>query len=88
MYIDIPKDSQNVDKSCTFSSLVSSYIRLCAMNDKSKTTLVSDLVVCGSSYQTRATLSYDMRPNKQTQSIKSSCSTHKCGLLIVLPPHT
>ena len=30
------KESQNVDKRCTFSSLVSSYIHLYAMNDKSK----------------------------------------------------
>ena len=40
----MPKESKNVDKSCAFSSLVRSYDH--AINDKSKTTLVSDLV-CG-----------------------------------------
>ena len=38
MYIDVPKESQNADKMCTFSSLVSSYNHFYAMNDKSKTT--------------------------------------------------
>ena len=49
----MPNESQNVDKRRTFSSLISNYNQVCAMNDKSKTTLmcatvlVSDLVVCG-----------------------------------------
>ena len=34
----MPKESQNVDKRCIFSSLVSNYNHLYAMNDKSKTT--------------------------------------------------
>ena len=38
MYIKIPKASANVDKKCAFSSLVSSYDHLYAMNDKNKTT--------------------------------------------------
>ena len=33
------KESQNVDKRCTFSSLISSYNNLYAMNAKKKTTL-------------------------------------------------
>ena len=40
----MPKESKNVDKRCTLSSLVSSFDHLNAMNDKSKTTLV-----CGQS---------------------------------------
>ena len=57
----MPKESQNVDIWCTFSSLVSSYDRLYAMNNKSEVTLV-----CGSSYHTRAVISCDMKPHKQT----------------------
>ena len=34
----MPKESQNVDKRCTLSSLVSNYNHLYAMDDKSKTT--------------------------------------------------
>ena len=33
------KESKNVDKRCTFSSLFNSYNHLYAVNDKSKTTL-------------------------------------------------
>ena len=42
----MPKELQNVDKRCTFSSLVSSYNHLYAMNDKSKTTLVCGTANC------------------------------------------
>ena len=35
----MPKESQNVDKRCTFSSLVIIYNHLYAMNDKRKATL-------------------------------------------------
>ena len=45
--------------------------------------IVSDLVVCGASYQTRAALSCDMRPHKQMRSDKSSCSTHSCGFPVL-----
>ena len=45
--------------------------------------IVSDLVVSGSSYHTRAALSCDMRPHKQTRSDTSSCSTHSCGFPIM-----
>ena len=45
--------------------------------------IVSDLVVCGASYHTRAALSCDMRPHKQTRSDTSSCSTHSCGVPIL-----
>ena len=38
----MPKQSKNVDKVCTFSSLVSSYDHLYAMNNKSKTTLMCE----------------------------------------------
>ena len=68
----MPKESQNVDKRCTFSSLISSYHHLYAMNENSKPHLcveqliVSDLIVCGASYNTWAALSCDMRPHKQT----------------------
>ena len=40
------KDSQNVDKRCTFACLASSYDHLNAMNDKSKTTLVCGNANC------------------------------------------
>ena len=40
------KESQNVDKRCTLSSLVSSDIHLYAMNDKSKATLVCGTDSC------------------------------------------
>ena len=36
------KESTNVDKMCTFSSLFSSYVHLYAMNDKSKVTPVCE----------------------------------------------
>ena len=39
-YINMPKVSKNVDKRGAFSTLVSSYDHLFAMNNKSKTTLV------------------------------------------------
>ena len=42
----MPKESQNVNKRCTFSSLVSNYNHLYAMNDKSKTTLVCATANC------------------------------------------
>ena len=42
----MPKESQNVDKRCTFSSLVSSYDHLYAMNDKSKTTFICGTANC------------------------------------------
>ena len=42
----MPKESQNGDKSCTVSSLVSRYNHLYAMNDKSKTTLVCGTASC------------------------------------------
>ena len=45
--------------------------------------IVSDLVVCGASYHTRAAPSYDMRPHKQTQFDTISCSAHPCGFPIV-----
>ena len=57
----MPKESKNVDKRCTFSSLFSSYVHLYAMNDKSKTTHI-----CGPSYHTQAMLLCDMKPYKQT----------------------
>ena len=41
----MPKESKDVDKRCTFSSFVSSYDLLYAMNDKSKTTLI-----CGTAF--------------------------------------
>ena len=56
MYINIPKESQNVDKRCTFSSLVSMQLQpfiLYAMNDKSKTTLIVSDLICWASYHTR-----------------------------------
>ena len=37
------KESKNVEKRCTFSSLVSSYDHLYVMNDKSKTMLSCDM---------------------------------------------
>ena len=46
--------------------------------------IVSDLIVCGTSYHTRAVLSCDIRPHKQTRSDTNSCSTHSCGFLITL----
>ena len=36
MYINMPKESNNVNKSCTFSSLVSNSDHLYALNDKVK----------------------------------------------------
>ena len=42
----MPKESQNVEERCTFSSLVSSYNDLHAMNDISKTTLVCGTAKC------------------------------------------
>ena len=47
----MPKESKNVDKRCTFSSLISSYdhLHVHPMNDKSKTTLApmrSDTISC------------------------------------------
>ena len=59
------------------------------MNEQSKTHLcveqliVSDLVVCGASYHTRAVLSCDMRSHTQTWSDTISCSTHSCGFPII-----
>ena len=38
--------------------------------------IVSDLIVCGDSYLTRAALLCDMKPYEQTQSDTISCSTH------------
>ena len=47
--------------------------------------IVSDFVVCGGSYHTRAQLKCDMRPHKQTRSDTiNSCSTHSCGFPIIL----
>ena len=52
------KEIKNTDKRCTFSSLVSSYGHLYAMNNNIKTHLyveqliVSDHVVCGASCHT------------------------------------
>ena len=55
--MNVPEESKNVNKSCTFSSLVSSYEHLYAMDDKRKKTLLcvdeliaSDRIVCGASY--------------------------------------
>ena len=45
--------------------------------------IVSDLVVCGASYHTRAVLSCDMGAHKQTRNDTSSCSTHSCGIPIM-----
>ena len=42
----MPKESQNVDKMHTFSSLVSNYNHLYAMNDESKTILVCATANC------------------------------------------
>ena len=44
--------------------------------------IVSDLIICWTSYHTRAALSCDMMPHKQTWSDTSSCSTHSCGFPI------
>ena len=42
----MPKESKNADKSCTFSSLISIYDHLYAMNNKSKThSCVEQLIV-------------------------------------------
>ena len=82
----MPKESQNVDKRCTFSSLVSSYNHLYAKNDKSKTTLVCGTPTCIRSRCLWGLISLkcDMRPYKQTRSDTSSCSTHSCGFPIIL----
>ena len=72
----------------TFSSLVSIYDHLYVMNDKIKPCLcvehliVSDLIVCGALYHTRAQHKCDMRPHKQTWSDIVNCSTHECGFPI------
>ena len=42
----MPKESQNVDKTCTFSTLVSNYNHSYAMNDKSKATLLYGTANC------------------------------------------
>ena len=47
--------------------------------------LVSDLVVYGASYHTRAVLSCDIRPHKQTPSDTIS-STHSCGFPLLYNP--
>ena len=44
--------------------------------------IVSDLIVCGVSYHTRAALLCDMRLHKQTQSDTMNCFTHSCGFSI------
>ena len=78
----MPKESKNVDKRCTFSSLVSCYDHLDAVNDKSKTRLVCVAAKCirsrclWGSYHTRAARSCGMRPHKQTRSDTISYSTH------------
>ena len=69
----MPKESKNVDKRCTFSSLISTYDHLYVMNDKSQL-ILSDLI-CGVSYHTRAALSFDMS------------TTNKLGLMQLAVPH-
>ena len=78
MYTDMPKESQNVEKRCTFSSLVTSYMQLMIkvkQHSCVEQLIVSDLFVCGASYHTQAALSCDMRAHKQTRSDTSSCSS-------------
>ena len=48
-----------------------------------KQLVVSDLVVCGASYLTRAVLSCHIMPHKQIRWNTISCSTHLCGFPII-----
>ena len=73
----MPIESENVDKRYTFSSLVSIYNHLYAMNDNSKTTLV-----CGTA---NCIWSLCLWGHKQTRSDISSYSTHSGGFPIVPP---
>ena len=45
--------------------------------------IVSNLIPCGASNHTKAALSCDMRPHKETHSDTISCSTHSCGFPFV-----
>ena len=74
-----------------FLSLDSSYIHLYELQWMIKVKphscveqlVVSDLVVSGASYHTRAQLECDIRPHKQTRSDTCSCSMHSCGFPIL-----
>ena len=77
----MPKESQNVEKRCTFSSLVSCYIHLYAMNDKSKTTLV-----CGIASYIKSHL-WGLTSHSSC-ALMSYGSTSKLDLIQGAVPHT
>ena len=74
---------RNVEKTCTFSSLVSHYGDLYVTNDTSKTHLcVEQLILSdGDLYHTRAV--FDMRLHQQTLCDTISCSAHSCSFPIM-----
>ena len=83
-YINVQKESTNVDKRCTFSILVSSYDHLYAMNDKIKPPLMCESANCIQSSCLWGHLSHSRNtsPHKHTQCEIISCShTHAVFLL-------